>query len=95
MERQTTAYYKVMMGGSMYNEYDKKEEALEAAVKWSIGKEVGKDFVPIYRVQIVRTYDEKMGIEILVKRQETTTLAVLVSARSSEKTTGGWVDYES
>jgi hypothetical protein len=83
-----------MLGGTMYNEYNNKEDALEAAIKHSIGKEIGKDFVAIYRIQTTKFYDERQGFEMLVKTQTTETLAMLVSARTSANSIGGYVDYE-
>ena len=94
MKKITTTYYKVEMGGSMYQEYEFKDDALKGAIKHSIGKEVGKDFIPIYRIKTTRVYDEKMMGEMLIKEQTAKTLAMIVSARKSSDGVGGWIDYE-
>lgn len=95
MARHTTSiYYKVELGGSMYQECEFKEDALKVAIKHSIGKEVGKDFIPIYRIKTSKVYDCKMIGEMLIKEQTTKTLAMIVGARPSEKATGGYIDYE-
>lgn len=93
-ETTKTTQYRVKFGGTMYYDYDKKDDALEAAIKFSIGKEIGKDFISIYRIQTTTFYDERQGFKILVEEQATETLAMLVSARKSAETTGGYIDYE-
>ena len=93
-ETTKTTHYMVKFGGTMYNDYDKKDDALNAAIAFSIGKEIGKDYIAIYRIQTTNVYDERQGFKILVEKQTIETLAMLVSARMSAETTGGYIDYE-
>lgn len=93
MKNTTTTYYRVELGGSMYQDYETKEEALKKAIERSIGKD-WNDFTPIYRIKISKTFDTKIVDDVLIKEQTTKTLAMLVSPRPSANATGGWVDYE-
>ena len=94
MKRSTKSiYYKVNLGGSMYQEYESKPEALEMAIKASVGKEP-EDYTTIYRIERLSIYDERIGKEILIEKRTTETLAMLVVGRKSMEAKGGYTDYE-
>lgn len=86
-----TIHYEVKMGGTMYNEYETRREAIDEAFKYSIGR---KDFVPVYKITTSYEYNNDYGVEIMTKKQTVKKVIMLVSGRSTAETKGGFIDYE-
>lgn len=95
-------YYKVCEGGSMYENFRTKEEALDKALKISVGRQ---EETLVYRVvctvDLIDAYDigKNTTVEVTKSKMTTETLALRVIPRKevpgrSLKEQGGWTDYE-